>query len=826
MLTFFITLLVAVALIWALAYHSASALVWSVVVGVGLVVGSVTGAIGGVLAGMVWLAFIAFAVIANSKALRVALLSSPIFSTYQKLLPQMSSTEQEALEAGTVWWDGDLFSGKPDWNKWLAVPRATLSAEEQAFIAGPTNELCSMLNEWNVTHEAHDLPPNVWQFIKDNGFLGMIIPKEYGGKGFSAYGHSQVVMKISTRSSTAAVSVMVPNSLGPGELLMHYGTKAQKDYYLPRLAQGLEIPCFALTAPEAGSDAASMPDVGIVCQEMWNGVETLGLRVTWEKRYITLGPIATILGLAFKAYDPDKLLGGQTDLGITCALIPTNHPGVNIGRRHMTLNAAFMNGPNSGRDVFIPMDWIIGGEPMLGQGWRMLMECLAAGRSISLPAQSVAAGKVTAFTSGAYSRVRQQFKTAIGKFEGIEEPLARIGAMTYLMDATRTITAGALDLGEKPSVLSAISKYHATERMRQVINDAMDIHGGKGICLGPNNYLGRAYQQVPIAITVEGANILTRSLIIFGQGAIRCHPWVLKEMKAAREDSIVAFDAAFWEHIKFTIGNAGRSLWLGITAGVGLPAPACPETKRYYQQMTRFSSAFALLADVSMFIIGGSLKRKEKLSARLGDVLSHLYLASCVLKFYDERGQQKDELPLLKWALYDCAFKIQVAMDGIIKNFPNRPVAWALRRLVFPKGMTLIQPSDQLGHEVAKILITPSAARDRLIAGMYLPNDENDIMGQLNAAMNAVVAAEPIEAKVRAAQKAGRITAKVQDAAFEEANSLSVITDTELALWKRARALSKEVVRVDDFDMHFGVTVAQSSGKPIASLTKYAEAAE
>lgn len=826
MLTFFITLLVAVALIWALAYHSASALVWSVVVGVGLVVGSVTGAIGGVLAGMVWLAFIAFAVIANSKALRVALLSSPIFSTYKKLLPQMSSTEQEALEAGTVWWDGDLFSGKPDWNKWLAVPRATLSAEEQAFVDGPTNELCSMLNEWNVTHEAHDLPPNVWQFIKDNGFLGMIIPKEYGGKGFSAYGHSQVVMKISTRSSTAAVSVMVPNSLGPGELLMHYGTKAQKDYYLPRLAQGLEIPCFALTAPEAGSDAASMPDVGIVCKEMWNGVETLGLRVTWEKRYITLGPIATILGLAFKAYDPDKLLGGQTDLGITCALIPTNHPGVNIGRRHMTLNAGFMNGPNSGKDVFIPMDWIIGGEPMLGQGWRMLMECLAAGRSISLPAQSVAAGKVTAFTSGAYSRVRQQFKTAIGKFEGIEEPLARIGAMTYLMDATRTITAGALDLGEKPSVLSAISKYHATERMRQVINDAMDIHGGKGICLGPNNYLGRAYQQVPIAITVEGANILTRSLIIFGQGAIRCHPWVLKEMKAAREDSIVAFDAAFWEHIKFTIGNAGRSLWLGITAGVGLPAPACPETKRYYQQMTRFSSAFALLADVSMFIIGGSLKRKEKLSARLGDVLSHLYLASCVLKFYDERGQQKDELPLLKWALYDCAFKIQVAMDGIIKNFPNRPVAWALRRLVFPKGMTLIQPSDQLGHEVAKILITPSAARDRLIAGMYLPNDENDIMGQLNAAMNAVVAAEPIEAKVRAAQKAGRITAKVQDAAFEEANSLSVITDTELALWKRARALSKEVVRVDDFDMHFGVTVAQSSGKPTASLTKYAEAAE
>ena len=822
MLTFFISLFVFLVIVWALAYHSASALVWSVVMGLTLVVGSVSGVLAGAWAGIAWFVVLAAAVIANVKPLRVALLSAPIFAIYKKLLPQMSTTEQEALEAGTVWWDGDLFSGKPDWNKWLAVPRATLSAEEQAFVDGPTNVLCSMLDEWKSTHELHDLQPEVWQFIKDNGFLGMIIPKEYGGKGFSAYGHSQVVMKISTRSSTGAVSVMVPNSLGPSELLMHYGTKEQKDFYLPRLAKGIDIPCFALTAPEAGSDAASMTDAGIVCKQMWQGAETLGLRVTWEKRYITLGPIATILGLAFKAYDPDKLLGGETDLGITCALIPTNHPGVNIGRRHMPLNAAFMNGPNSGKDVFIPMDWVIGGQPMLGQGWRMLMECLAAGRSISLPAQSIAAGKVTSFTSGAYSRVRQQFKTAIGKFEGIEEPLARIGAMTYLLDATRTITAGALDLGEKPSVLSAISKYHATERMRQVVIDAMDIHGGKGICLGPNNYLGRAYQQVPIAITVEGANILTRSLIIFGQGAIRCHPWVLKEMNAARADSIDAFDDAFWGHIKFTISNAGRALWLGITGGVGMPAPACAETKRYYQQMTRFSSAFALLADVSMFVIGGSLKRKEKLSARLGDVLSLLYLSSCTLKFYDERGQQKDELPLLKWALYDCAFKIQVAMDGILKNFPNRPIAWVLRRLVFPKGMTLIQPSDELGHEVAKILINPSAARDRLIAGMYLPNDENDIMGQLSAAMNAVVAAEPVEAKVRAAQKAGRIVAKLQDAVFDEAKSLSVITDTELALWKRARALTKEVIRVDDFDKNFGLSVVQ----PTSRTADYAQAAE
>ncbi len=810
MTTLIVVLLFAIAC-WVLAYHKAAAMLWSVVIGALLVVATATGVLGGALAGVVWFVFVAAALIANLKAIRISLLSAPIFAIYKKLLPQMSSTEQEALEAGTVWWDGDLFSGKPDWDKWLNVPKATLSAEEQAFIDGPTNQLCAMIDEWKVTHEDFDLPPNVWQFIKDNGFLGMIIPKEYGGKGFSAYGHSQTVLKISTRSATAAVSVMVPNSLGPGELLMHYGTKAQKDHYLPRLAKGIDIPCFALTAPEAGSDAASMTDAGIVCKQMWQGVETLGLRVTWEKRYITLGPIATLLGLAFKVYDPDKLLGGETDLGITCALIPTSHPGVVIGRRHMTLNAAFMNGPNSGKDVFIPMDWVIGGQPMLGEGWRMLMECLAAGRSISLPAQSIAAGKVASFASGAYSRVRQQFKTPIGKFEGIEEPLARIGAMTYLMDATRTITAGALDLGEKPSVLSAISKYHATERMRQVITDAMDIHGGKGICMGPSNYLGRAYQQVPIAITVEGANILTRSLIIFGQGAIRCHPWVLKEMKAARTDSLDEFDHAFWEHIKFTLSNTGRALWMGLTGGVGLPAPACADTKRFYQQMTRFSSAFALLADVSMFVIGGSLKRKEKLSARLGDVLSHLYLSSCALKFYDERGQQKDELPILKWALYDCAFKIQVAMDGIIKNFPNRFVAWWLRRLVFPKGMTLIQPSDDLGHEVAKILITPCAARDRLVAGMYLPNDERDIMGQLNAAMNAVVAAEPIEAKVRVAQKAGRISAKTMDAVFEEAKELSVITETELALWKRARVLTREVVRVDDFDKNFGMVAAHTA---------------
>ena len=819
MLTILLIVALTIGVVWALAYHVASAAVWATVTGVALAALTLVGVLAGPAVGLAWIVFIVVAVLANVKSVRQSLLTGPIFKIYKKLLPQMSQTEKEALEAGTVWWDGDLFSGKPDWNKLLDYPAPKLTADEQAFIDGPTEALCGMVDEWQVTQELYDLPASVWQFIKEKGFLGMIIPKEYGGLGFSAYAHSQVVMKISTRSGTAAISVMVPNSLGPGELLLHYGTPDQKNYYLPRLAKGLEIPCFALTAPEAGSDAASMPDAGIVCKQMWEGKETLGVRVTWEKRYITLGPVATILGLAFKCFDPDKLIGNKSDLGITCALIPTSHIGVNIGRRHFPLNAAFMNGPNSGKDVFIPMEWIIGGQAMLGEGWRMLMECLAAGRSVSLPAQSIAAGKFASMATGAYSRVRQQFKTPIGKFEGIEEPLARIGGYTYLMDACRTVTAGALDMGEKPSVLSAISKYHMTERMRIVINDAMDVHGGKGICLGPNNYLGRAYQLIPVAITVEGANILTRSLIIFGQGAIRCHPWVLKEMKAAGEDSLEKFDAAFWEHIKFTVSNAARSMWTGITGGRGLPSPACEDTKRYYQQMTRFSTAFALLADVSMFVIGGSLKRKEKLSARLGDVLSLLYLSSCALKFYDQRGRQQDELPLLRWALYDCSFKIQVAMDGIIANFPNRVVAFVLRRLVFPRGLTLIQPSDQMGHEVAELLIQPSAARSRLIAGIYLPKDENDVIGKLEAAMHAVIAVEPIEAKVRAAKKAGRLTTHGAEAQWDEAMKLSVITETELALWKRARALQHDVIMVDDFDHHF-------SKQELAPAWRQAEAAE
>jgi acyl-CoA dehydrogenase len=799
-----LAILAAVAVAWALAYHRASGLAWSIAAAAAVAAlhlfaqapDPVVIALGVLVA--------VFAALSVAKPLRRALVTSPIFGLYKKILPQVSQTEQEALDAGSIWWDADLFSGKPDWKKLLGYPQAKLSAEEKAFIDGPVEELCGMLNEWDITHNRMDLPPEVWKFIRDNGFLGIIIPKSYGGLGFSAYAHSEIVTKISTRSGTAAVTVMVPNSLGPAELLIHYGTEEQKNHYLPRLAKGLEIPCFALTNPDAGSDAGAIPDFGIVCKGLHEGREVLGIRMTWEKRYITLGPVATILGVAFKLYDPDKLLGSEEDIGITLALIPTSHKGVNIGRRHIPLAAAFMNGPNSGKDVFIPMDWIIGGKAQVGKGWRMLVECLAAGRSISLPSMSMAAGKLGSRATGAYARVRSQFRTAIGKFEGVEEPLARIGGNTYLMDATRRMTMVALDLGEKPSVISAICKYHMTERMRVILNDAMDIHGGKGIMMGPNNYLGSGYINIPIAITVEGANILTRSMIIFGQGAIRCHPFVLKEIQAAGANDLRAFDGALWGHMSFTLSNAARSLWLGITGGEGISVPGAPETRRYLQLMTRFSSAFALLADVSMFVIGGNLKRREKISARLGDILSLLYMASATVKRFEDEGRQKDDIPLLTWAVYDSFFKLQIAMDGVLANFPNRFIAALLRVLVFPKGLTLDAPSDKWGSRVAEILLTPGAARDRLTAGAYIPRKEDDVVGRLEFAMEAAIKADPMEAKLRRAAKEGKLPQRDEAERRAAAVKQGVITQAEHDHLVYTDRLRRDVIKVDDFDHELG----------------------
>ncbi|SOD40228.1 acyl-CoA dehydrogenase [Nitrosovibrio sp. Nv4] len=742
---------------------------------------------------------------------RRALISNHMLKIFRKILPQVSQTEQEALDAGTVWWDGELFSGRPNWNKLLAYPKPKLSAEEKAFLAGPVEQLCAMLDEWRITRELYDLPPHVWQFIKDNGFFGMIIPRQYGGHGFSALAHSEVVMKISSRSGTAAVSVMVPNSLGPSELLLQYGTEEQKNHYLPRLAKGLEVPCFALTGPDAGSDAGAIPDTGVVCHGEFNGDEhVLGIRINWEKRYITLGPVATLLGLAFKLHDPDGLLGNEKDLGITLALIPTSTPGINIGRRHFPLDAAFQNGPNSGKDVFIPMEWVIGGLEGVGSGWRMLMNCLAVGRSISLPATSTGAAKLAARTTGAYGRVRVQFKMPIGRFEGVEEALARIGGNTYMMDAARIMTAGAVDLGEKPSVISAIVKYHLTERGRQAINDAMDVHGGKGICLGPSNYLGRNYQHIPVSITVEGANILTRNMIIFGQGAIRCHPYLLKEIQAANDaDAVrasVQFDRAFSGHVAFTLGNGLRTLLHGLTGGTLASAPGSvgPETQRYYSQLMRFSAAFAFLADISLLILGGTLKRKERISARLGDILSMLYLCSATLKRYKDDGRPAADSPLLHWSMQDALYRMQQAFEGLLDNFPGSVVAGrVLRFMIFPWGMPFSPPSDKLGHEVAKLMLSPGEARDRLTAGIYVPASADEPLGILEQALQCAMVCEAVEAKLRAAVKTGRIPAQ-GDERIAAALKQRVITTSELELMGEMKSLRRRVIMVDDFPPDFG----------------------
>ncbi len=752
----------------------------------------------------IYLSLLTFFVLFGIAPVRRMLVSGNVLKLFRRILPQISATEQEAIDAGTVWWDGELFSGEPDWNKLLALPKCGLQPHEQAFLDNEVEQLCAMLDDWDITHNRADLPPQVWQFIREKGFFGMIIPKRYGGLEFSAQAHSAVVAKVASRSGTAAVTVMVPNSLGPAELLLHYGTEAQKDQYLQRLAQGKEVPCFALTGPFAGSDAGAIPDYGIVCHGEFSGKENvLGVRLTWEKRYITLAPSATLLGLAFKLHDPDHLLGGEVNRGITLALIPADTPGVQLGRRHFPLNSAFLNGPTQGGDVFIPMDYIIGGTSRVGQGWRMLMECLAAGRSISLPASSIGGMKVAARSCGAYARVRKQFKTSIGKFEGIEEPMARIGGHTYMIDAARRLTALAIDLGEKPSVISAIIKYHATERGRIVINDAMDIHGGKGICLGPDNYLGRFYQQAPIGITVEGANILTRTLMIFGQGAIRSHPYVLKEVAATREPNhqlaLHQFDEALFGHISFALGNAARSFVFSLTGGRGIPVPQGRETSRYYQQLTRFSAAFAFAADVSMGVLGGTLKRREKLSARLGDVLSLLYLCSATLKRFEDDGRPEVDLPLLDWAMQDALYKIQQALQGVVANFPFLLMRGVLSALIFPLGVRLSPPSDQLGHQVSALMMQPGAARDRLTDGIYLPRDEQDALGALEAALASTLQCEPLQAVLEQARKDGKLTMPDEFRRLTEARDKGVVTAGQATQLERDYALRRKVIMVDDF---------------------------
>lgn len=735
---------------------------------------------------------------------RRALIARPALSGIRAALPPVSRTEQEALDAGTVWWDADLFSGRPRWDRFLAAPAPKLSDDEQAFLDGPVEELCGMLDDWQITKDLRDLPEAVWNFIKAHGFLGMIIPKRYGGLGFSALAHSAVVQKIATRCSTAAVTVMVPNSLGPAELLLHDGTDAQRDHYLPRLASGEEIPSFALTSPNAGSDAAAMPDRGVVCRGDWEGrTDVLGVRLTWDKRYITLAPVTTLLGLAFKIEDPDGLLGDDADLGITLALVPADTPGVEVGRRHDVAKQGMLNGPTRGRDVFIPLEQIIGGRDGIGRGWRMLMDCLSAGRSISLPATSTAAVKVCARTTGAYARVRRQFKVPIGKFEGVEERLTRIAAETYALEAARGITAGAVDAGEKPAVISALLKYESTERMRVVVNDAMDVHGGRAICEGPSNYLANAYQFIPVSITVEGANILTRTLIVFGQGAIRCHPWLLKEMNAARNPDrgagVRAMDEAFGGHVKHVLGVFARAAFHNLTRGrfASAPRDVDPRMRRWYRQLGRASASFAVAADVALLALGGGLKRKERLSGRFADVLSELYLSSCVLKRFEDDGRPDADRAAVSWLMQRSLARIDDSLDGIVHNLPVRVLAWPLRCVLFPLTGRRRQPSDRLGRRVAAVLMEPGENRDRLTRGMFVSHDPTDVTGRLEDAMKRVVETDGLERSLRDAVRAGTIA---DPSDLDAAVRAGVLQKADASTVRDAREAVARAIAVDDFD--------------------------
>ncbi|WP_065761472.1 acyl-CoA dehydrogenase [Pseudomonas defluvii] len=754
---------------------------------------------------LLWLMLIIKSCIFVLPELRRKWFSAPLFAWFQRTLPPLSQTERDAIDAGTVWWDGELFSGRPNWNTLLAYPKAQLSEEEQAFIDGPTEQLCAMVSDWQISQDL-DLPPEAWAFIKEQGFFALIIPKAYGGKGFSAYAHSQVAMKLATRSGDLASTVMVPNSLGPAELLLHYGTEAQRNHYLPRLARGDEIPCFALTGPLAGSDAGSMPDTGIVCKGQWQGQEVLGLRLNWEKRYITLGPVATLLGLAFKAYDPEHLLGDIDDLGISLALIPTDTPGVEIGKRHLPLGAAFMNGPNSGKDVFIPLDYLIGGQAMLGKGWMMLMNCLSVGRSISLPAVGTGAAKYTSLVTGQYARIREQFNVPLAAFEGIQESLARIAGNAWLMDSARTLTAKAVDLGEKPSVLSAILKYHLTERGRECIQHAMDVHGGKGIIMGPNNYLGRNWQGAPIFITVEGANILSRNLMIFGQGAIRCHPFVLKEMAlAGREDhdqALKEFDALVLRHISFAMGNAASTLILGLGLGHFEKAPGDALSQGYFRALNRQAAAFALLADLCMMLLGGSLKRRERLSARLGDVLSHLYLSSAALKHYYDQASPDHLQPLLRWAMEENLGQSEKALDRLLDNFPNRFLGCALRLLVFPFGRRHTGPSDELDAEVAALIgrAQGDPALEALLSGCYRPENAEDPVGALHHASQQLAASEPLQHTLHQALKSGQVVPAPGQSPIDAALQAGVLQASEALTLHAAERARRRVIDVDAFD--------------------------
>jgi len=802
MLLLLLLILLAVSLMCA--FYGASLKIWTSAMATVIVLMAVGDLVTLPVAITVAILFAGVAFPLNYRPWRQKLFSIPFLKQYQRMVPELSDTERVALEAGTVGWEGELFAGKPDWKKLQQMPYLELSLEEQAFIDGPVEELCDMLNQWEITHRNADLDPETWDFLKRHKFFGMIIPKEYGGLGFSALAHRAVLQKIAGISAVAGPHVAVPNSLGPAELLLHYGTEEQKTYYLPRLARGEEIPCFGLTGPTAGSDATSIPDYGIVCKGEYKGKPVTGIRLNFDKRYITLAPVATLIGLAFRLYDPDGLLGGEKDLGISIALVPRDAKGLEIGKRHFPMNVPFQNGPIRGKDVFVPLDALLGGTAMAGQGWRMLIEQLGVGRAITLPSCACGGAKLAALATGAYARIRRQFNIPIGRFEGVEAALARIAGNTYATSALSRMTASAVDLGEKPAVSSAIAKYHATEKGRQVITDAMDVHGGKGVILGPRNYLARGWQSMPVWITVEGANILTRSMMIFGQGAIRCHPYVLKEMEAARlpdpQKRIERFDELMFAHIGFSIRNAVRSLILGMSFGKFAAVPKDRRTAKYYQKLSRYSSALAFVSDIAMLSLGSKLKHKEHISARLGDVLSHLYICSAMLKRYESIGRPAADQAILAWAFHDAIYKIQVALLRVTDNFPNRAIRAILRLVVFPLGRREREPGDRLTHKAAQLLLAPSDTRDRLTHGIYKSGRTGHPVGLMEQALPQVIAAEPLQRKLLKALKAGDLVGITWEEQVRDAVAKQVLTPEEAAIMTEVRERVMEIIAVDEFE--------------------------
>jgi len=738
------------------------------------------------------------ALVTGFPPLRRALFARSLLPTLAKVMPRLGETERIAFEAGTVWWDAQIFSGMPDWDYLQRFECKPLSAREQAFMDGPVTQLCAMLDDWQIEQQ-RDLSPEVWDFLKRERFFGMVLPESYGGLGMSEIGHSRVVTRIATRSVAAAVTVMVPNSLGPGELLLHYGTEQQKQHYLPRLADGREVPCFALTGPEAGSDAAATQSEGVVEWGQWEGQRVLGLRLNWNKRYITLAPVATLIGLAFRLKDPDGLLGGAPDRGITCALVSRDLPGVVIGQHHDPMGVPFANGPTEGHDVFVPLDAIIGGVEQAGHGWRMLMESLAAGRSISLPALAVGAAQMATRICGAYATVREQFDTPIGRFEGIEEPLARIAGLTYLMTATRTLTCGALDAGEKPAVLGSIAKAYLTDAMREVVSDAMDIRAGAAIQRGPRNALSHMWMSVPIGITVEGANILTRSMIVYGQGAIRCHPWVQKLIDAIAAKDLKAVDTCTFGYINFVFTRGVRALLLGLSGARLAKAPES-ELARFYQQLTRFASAFAFVSDTCMATLGGSLKRREKISGRLADALAWQYLAAATLKRYHDGPKLASHYDLARWGVALALYRTQEALRGVLDNLPSGFAAGFARLLVFPLGARFRPPSDLLGQRAARAILEDREARIDLTGDIHVPGPQEPGLGQLEAALDKAVRALPVETKLRDAIRAGKLDRAAEQELGRNALAAGIISQAEFDALSEADEARDAVVQVDAFD--------------------------